>query len=114
MTCAAIRLHFPSSFERLAMFTSYPRFTRVLTLAVLTAGFAASAHARPTDLSWTPGVVAAAPSAAQTPQRNLGAPYQGPRGTIPSVIESAAPPLATQAEKATRWVGPRNTVPVLR
>ena len=96
------------------MFTSYPRFTPVLTLAVLTAGFATSAQARPADLFWKPGVVAAAPNAAVMPQRNLGAPFQGPRGTIPSVIGSTASSQTTQAEKATRWVGPRSTVSVLR
>lgn len=96
------------------MFTSYPRFTRVLALAVLTAGFAANAQARPTDPSWTPGAIALATSTAQAPQRQLGAPFNGPRSTIPSLIDTAAPPQAVVAEKVTRWVGPRNTVPVLR
>jgi len=96
------------------MSTSIPRITRVLTVAVFTAGFADSAHARPTDLSWTPGTSPAATSSAQAPQRHLGAPFYGPRGTIPSPIASAAPPQAVLAEMATRGVGPRNMVPVLR
>lgn len=96
------------------MFFSSPRFTRVLTLAVLTAGFAASAHARPTDPSWKPGAIAALASTTQAPQRNLGAPFHGPRSTIPSLIESLASPQPAVSEKTVRWVGPRNTVPVLR
>jgi len=96
------------------MFTSYPRFTRAFALAVLTAGFAASVQARPANPSWEPGTATVSTSAAQTQQRHLGAPFHGPRSTIPSLIDSAAPSQAVVAEKAVRWVGPRNTVPVLR
>lgn len=94
------------------MSTSYPRFTRVLTAAVLTAGFAASAHARPTDLYWKPGTGAVVTKTALAPQRNLGAPFYGPRQTIPSLVSDVTPLQAAFTDDAVRWVGPRNTVPV--
>ena len=92
------------------MFISYPRFTRVLTAAVLAAGFVASAHARPTDLLWKHGMVAAATSTASAPQRQLGAPFYGPRQTIPTLLSDVAPPQAALTNDAVRWVGPRTTV----
>lgn len=93
------------------MFTSYPRFNCVLTVAALSAGFIASAHARPTDLDWKPGTGAVFTQTASAPQRNLGAPFHGPRQTIPTPISDGAPLHATLADDAVRWVGPRNTVP---
>ena len=93
------------------MFTSYPRFTRVLTVAVLAAGFVASAQARPTDPLWKPGTVAVATSTAPAPQRHLGAPFYGPRQTIPTLLSDVALPQAALTNDAVRWVGPRNTVP---
>ncbi|WP_148044787.1 hypothetical protein [Stagnimonas aquatica] len=96
------------------MLTSFPRFTRVLTAAVLSAGFIASAHARPTDLDWKPGIGAVVTQTATAPQRNLGAPFYGPRQTIPSLVSDVTPPQAALTNDAVRWVGPRNTVPVLR
>lgn len=94
------------------MFTSYPRFTRVLTVAALSAGVIASAHARPTDLDWKPGIGAAATQTASVPQRNLGAPFYGPRLTIPTPVSDVAPQQAALTADAVRRVGPRNTVPV--
>ncbi len=94
------------------MITSYPRFTRVLTLAALSAGFIASAHARPTDLDWKPGTGAVFIQTAPAPQRNLGAPFHGPRQTIPTPISNVAPQHAALTDDAVRSVGPRNTVPV--
>jgi len=96
------------------MFTSSPRFTRVLTAAVLSAGFIASAHARPTDLDWTPGIGAVVTQTAPTPQRNLGAQFYDPRQTIPSLVSDVSPPQAALTNDAVRWVGPRSTVPVQR
>lgn len=112
MTCAAIRLHLLLSFERLAMCISTPRFTRVLTAAVLAAGFVASAQARPTDPLWKPGAVAAVSRSASAPQRHLGAPFYGPRQTIPSLIAEVAPQQAASQSDDLRWVGPRNTIPL--
>lgn len=96
------------------MFTSSTRFTRVLTAAVLSAGFIASAHARPIDLDWKPGIGAVAAQTTLAPQRNLGAPFYGPRQTIPSPVSDVTLPQAALANEAVRWVSPRNTVPVLR
>lgn len=96
------------------MFTSYPRFTRVLTVVALSTGFIANAHARPADLDWKPGVGAIVNTMPTTPQRNLGAPFYGPRQTIPSRVADVAPPQADLRKDAVRWVGPRNTTPVLR
>ena len=93
------------------MFISTPRFTRVLTVAVLAAGFVASAHARPTDPLWKPGLIAVVPSTASAPLRQLGAPFHGPRQTIPTLLSDVAPPQAALTNDAVRWVGPRNTVP---
>lgn len=93
------------------MFISTPRFTRVLTAAVLAAGFVASAQARPTDPSWKPGLLAAVTSTASAPQRQLGAPFHGPRQTIPTLRSDGAPPQAALTNDAVRWSGPRNTVP---
>lgn len=90
---------------------STPRFTRVLTAAVLAAGFVASAQARPTDPLWKPGTLAVATSAASAPQRQLGAPFYGPRQTIPTRLPNGAPLQAAFTNDAVRWVGPRNTVP---
>ena len=94
------------------MFISYPRFTRVLTAAVLAAGFVASAHARPADPLWKPGTVAAATDPVSASQRRLGPPFHGPRQTIPTPVSDVAPPQAALTDDAVRWVGPRNTVPV--
>jgi len=96
------------------MFNSSPRFTRVLTAAVLSAGFIASAHARPTDLDWTPGIGAGVTQTAPASQRKLGAPFYGPRQTIPSLVSDVTPLQATLTNEAVRRVGPRNTVAVLR
>lgn len=94
------------------MFTVYPRITRVLTVAVLAAGFVAGAHARPADPFWKPGTVAAATGTASASQRRLGPPFYGPRQTIPMPISEVAPQHAARTDDAVRWVGPRNTVPV--
>ena len=94
------------------MFTSSPRFTRVLTAAALSAGFIASAHARPADPAWKPGAGAAFAQTVPAPQRNLGAPFHGPRQTIPTPTSEGVPPQAALGDDAARWVGPRNTVPV--
>ena len=94
------------------MFISTPRFTRVLTAAVLAAGFVASAQARPTDPSWKPGTVAAASRPASAPQRHLGAPFYGPRQTIPTLLSEVAPQQAVSPSDELRWVGPRNTIPL--
>ena len=90
---------------------STSRLTRVLTAAVLAAGFNASAQARPSDPFWKPGVVAAATSTTSAPQLQLGAPFHGPRQTIPTRLSNGAPPQAALTNDAVRWVGPRNTVP---
>ncbi|MDO9452919.1 MAG: hypothetical protein Q7J29_08660 [Stagnimonas sp.] len=94
------------------MRNSTPRFTRVLTAAVLAAGFVASAQARPTDPSWKPGLVAAATSTTSAPQRQLGAPFHGPRQTIPTLLSEVAPLQAALTNDAVRWGGPRNTIPL--
>jgi len=91
---------------------SAPRFTRVLTAAVLAAGFVASAQARPTDPLWKPGTLAVATSATSAPQRQLGAPFYGPRQTIPTLLSDVAPLQAALTNDAVRWVGPRNTIPL--
>ncbi len=96
------------------MLTSYSRFTRVLTVAVLAAGFAASAHARPTDLDWKPGTGPAVALTASAPQSSLGAPFYGPRQTIPTPLSEGVPQYAALANDAVRWVGPRNMVAVTR
>ncbi len=93
------------------MFISYPRFTRVLSAAVLAAGVS-SAQARPTDPSWKPGFVAAATSTASALQRHLGAPFYGPRQTIPTLLSDVAPQQAASQSDDVRWVGPRNTIPL--
>lgn len=93
------------------MFTSYSRFTRVLTVAVLATGFVASVHARPADPFWKPGAVAAT-STASAAQRHLGAPFYGPRQTIPMRLSDVTPPQAALTNDVARWVGPRDTVPV--
>lgn len=93
------------------MFNSTPRFTRVLTVAVLAAGFVASAQARPTDPLWKPGLAAAITSTATTPQRQLGSPFHGPRQTIPTLRSDGAPLQAALTNDAVRWDGPRSTVP---
>lgn len=94
------------------MLTSYPRYTRVLTVAVLAAGFVASAHARPADPFWKPGAVAAVTKTDSASQRRLGPPFSGPRQTIPTPISDVVPQQAAHTDDAVRWVGPRNTVPV--
>ena len=94
------------------MFTPHSRFTRVLTVAALAAGFVASAHARPTDPLWKPGTAAAATEPALASQRRLGPPFHGPRQTIPTPVSDGAPLQAAFTPDAVRWVGPRNTVPV--
>lgn len=114
MTCVAIRPHLLLSFERLAMFASIPRFTRALTIAALSVGFVAAAHARPVDLDWKPGTGASVSRTAPAPMRNLGAPFHGPRQTIPSPISEVTPQAAVFTTEAVRWVGPRSTVPVRR
>lgn len=55
-------------------------------------------------------VAAAANSTASAPQRQLGAPFHGPRQTIPTLITEVAPPQASLTNDALRWVGPRTTV----
>lgn len=96
------------------MFTSIPHFTRALTVAALSVGFIAAAHARPVDLDWKPGTGASVPQTAPAPMRNLGGPFHGPRQTIPSPISEAAPQPAVFTTETVRWVGPRSTVPVRR
>lgn len=96
------------------MFNSTPRFTRVVAAAVLATGFISSAHARPTDLDWKPGLGAVVTQTAPTPQRNLGAPFYGPRQTIPTLLSEVTPPQPALTNEAVRWVGPRSTVPVQR
>ena len=96
------------------MFNSTPRFTRVVTVAVLATGFISGAHARPTDLDWKPGIGVVVTQTTPTPQRNLGAPFYGPRQTIPTQRSEVAPPQAPLTNDALRWVGPRSTVPVQR
>ena len=91
---------------------STPRFIRVLTAAVLAAGSVASAQARPTDPLWKPGTLAVATSAASAPQQQLGAPFHGPRQTIPSRLSDVAPLQAAFTNDAVRWGGPRNTIPL--
>lgn len=93
------------------MFTTQSRFTRVLTVAALAAGFVASAHARPADPLWKPGAVAAATEASAS-QRRLGPPFNGPRQTIPTPVSEVAQLQAALTDDAVRWVGPRSTVPV--
>lgn len=94
------------------MFTSYLRFTRVLTVAILATGFVASVHARPADPFWKPGAVAAATITASAPQRHLGAPFHGPRQTIPTRLSDVTPLQAAFTNDVARWVGPRDTVAV--
>lgn len=94
------------------MFTSTPRFTRVLTAAVLAAGFVANAQARPADPLWKPGTLAVVTSTSSAPQSQLGAPFYGPRQTIPTLLSDVAPLQAAFTNDAVRWVGPRNTIPL--
>lgn len=71
-----------------------------------------NAQARPTDFSRL-AAGNAATLVTQAPARNLGAPFTGPRQTIPTVI-ATVDFKPTAAVEAARWVGPRNTVPVGR
>ena len=87
---------------------------RSLSAVLFATALIANVQARPTDFSRLAAGNAATP-VTQVPARNLGAPFTGPRQTIPTVIATAdLKPTAAVAVEAARWVGPRNTVPVGR
>ena len=89
--------------------------SRSFAAALLAIGSASTVHARPTDPGWSP--LQAAPQDRSSDRVVIEGPFKGPRNTIPSVVRRE--PVLTQlalAEQAEmlRYVGPRNTVPVVQ